>query len=68
MDLQTDGAGVLYGLQRFRSSTVYRGIDLDTGKGGREGESLDFDFQVPAARSERDNFNTLISTGDYPIF
>lgn len=27
--------------------------------------SLSFDFQVPAVGNERDNFNTLIATGDY---
>ena len=65
---QTDGAGKYYTDYNDAAAVQYiEAQTWDTEKGGiGDGESLDFDFQVPVAGSERDNFNTLISTGDYP--
>ncbi len=34
-------------------------------KWGEEGSTLGFDFIVPVSGEERNNFNTLLSTGDY---
>ena len=65
---QTDGAGKYY--TDYNDSAAVQYIEAqtwDTENGGiGDGESLDFDFQVPVAGSESDNFNTLLSTGDYP--
>lgn len=65
---QTDGAGTYYTDYNDASAVQYiEAQTWDTKNGGiGEGNSLDFDFQVPVAGSEVDNFNTLIATGDYP--
>ncbi len=65
---QTDGAGTYYTDYNDAAAVQYiEAQTWDTENGGiGEGKSLDFDFLVPVAGSETDNFNTLISTGDYP--
>lgn len=68
---QTDGAGQYY--ENYEESPVVQYVNSqywDTKNGGigtaENGTKLNFSFLVPIAGSEIDNFNTMLSTGEYP--
>lgn len=59
------GEDIAY-LPEYEDNPVLQYYLRDTVKGQDDGDvQLAFDFQVPAAGSEKDNFNTLLTTGDY---
>ncbi len=68
---QTDGSGEYY--EDYKESSVAQFVNQqywDTENGGigteESGTKIELSFLVPIAGSESDNFNTMISTGEYP--
>lgn len=68
---QTDSVGIYY--EDFKDTAAVQYINAqywDTENGGigtaENGTKLEFNYIVPIAGSEKDNFNTMISTGEYP--
>lgn len=68
---KTDGEGTYYEDYKDNPGVQYINAqywDVENGGIGTEetGVKLDFSFLTPISGSESDNFNTMISTGDYP--
>lgn len=68
---ETDGRGTFY--NNYEENVAVQWVNnqyWSTQTGGlgdkSNGKKLTFSFQVPISGAERDNFNTMISTGDYP--
>ena len=66
----TDGNGTYY--DKYEDNPAVEWLnqqywDVENGTIGtaENGTSLKFTFQAPIAGSEQDNFNTMLSTGDY---
>ena len=67
---QTDGDGVYYDNYEENPAIQwlnqqYWDVDNHTIGTSENGENIQFTFQVPIAGSEADNYNTMISTGEY---
>lgn len=67
----TDGRGTFY--TDYEENVAVQWVnnqywDVESGGLGDEnhGKKIDFSFQAPIKGAERDNFNAMISTGDYP--
>lgn len=67
----TDGKGTFY--EKYEDNPVVQWLNnqyWDTTAGGLGtsdgGKRISLGFQVPIAGAERDNFSTMVSTGDYP--
>ncbi len=68
---QTDGQGQYYDTyDQSPSAQFIMQQSWDTENGGIDesgkGTKLNLEFQTPISGSEQDNFNTMISTGEYP--
>ena len=68
---RTDGEGMYY--EDYKDAAAVQYIDAqlwdaENGGIGKDGKGvdLDFDFMVPVTGNEKDNFNTMIGTAEYP--